>query len=445
MPTVTPRKLRCMSHFAHSVVDIRAADDLVRGVATAGVTVVVIVAGLLAVGLFLLFRRREGAKPTSATGLDSLETRAGVALVHADQTLAGSDDELGFAVAQFGETATADYAAAIGVARTKITQAFRLKQLLDDSVPESAQKRREHALQIVALCEAAETALDAKNHDFSRLRSDEANAPAAIASLRTRIAAATARLAPVGLTFDRMRATFEPALSAAYSTALADAERFLAEATAATDRADQKISPAGVNTVAADLAEAERTLHEAIRSLDAVDGAAARLDDAARALASLVETTTADLAEARAQRDSAPDADTGASIIDAIDDIERTLADISATGSLNPVTALDRLGAAVASLDTALASARNQAQRLEHARIALEGTLVSAKSQLAIVRGLTKNGRVGADARTRLAEAERQLTIAEAEADPVKALDAARRAVTHARDADALARYSGSF
>jgi hypothetical protein len=31
--------------------------------------------------------------------------------------------------------------------------------------------------------------------------------------------------------------------------------------------------------------------------------------------------------------------------------------------------------------------------------------------------------------------------LAEAEADPVEALDTARRAVTHARDADALARF----
>jgi hypothetical protein len=50
---------------------------------------------------------------------------------------------------------------------------------------------------------------------------------------------------------------------------------------------------------------------------------------------------------------------------------------------------------------------------------------------------------VGAAARTRLAEAERQLSVAEAEAEtePVTALDTARRAMTHATDADALARF----
>ena len=51
--------------------------------------------------------------------------------------------------------------------------------------------------------------------------------------------------------------------------------------------------------------------------------------------------------------------------------------------------------------------------------------------------------RSGVDARTRLAEAERQLMLAESESDPVEALDAARRSATSARDADALARYRG--
>ena len=109
----------------------------------------------------------------------------------------------------------------------------------------------------------------------------------------------------------------------------------------------------------------------------------------------------------------------------------------------DPIEALDRLNGAVAALDSALAGARNQAQRLEHARLALAGTLVSARSQLAAAKGFIGAGgrRVGADARARLSESERELAIAEAAADPVEALDAARRAVTHARDADALARY----
>ena len=92
-------------------------------------------------------------------------------------------------------------------------------------------------------------------------------------------------------------------------------------------------------------------------------------------------------------------------------------------------------------MTSALASARNQAQRLEHARTAYVGTLVSARSQIAVARAFIGSRGGGVDARTRLSEAERQLMLAEATTDPVEALDTVRRAVTHARDADALARY----
>ncbi len=102
---------------------------------------------------------------------------------------------------------------------------------------------------------------------------------------------------------------------------------------------------------------------------------------------------------------------------------------------------LDRLGDARAQLGGALASARNQQQRFDHARAAYEGTLVAARSQISVARELIGHEGASARARTRLAEAERQLMIAEAETDPVEALDAIRRSVTHARDADALARY----
>ena len=101
------------------------------------------------------------------------------------------------------------------------------------------------------------------------------------------------------------------------------------------------------------------------------------------------------------------------------------------------------MGEAVAGLDTALATARNQQQRLEHARTALVGALVAARSQIGEAKSYMASNRSGVDARTRLAEAERQLMLAESESDPVEALDAARRSATSARDADALARYRG--
>jgi hypothetical protein len=109
----------------------------------------------------------------------------------------------------------------------------------------------------------------------------------------------------------------------------------------------------------------------------------------------------------------------------------------------NPAADLVRLRMAMDGLDMTRSAARNRQLRLENARDALAGALLAARSQIAVTRDYitARADRVGAPARTRLAEAERQLTLAEAEADPVTALDTARRSMTLATDADALARY----
>ena len=392
----------------------------------------------------LLFRRRSGAQPSSASGMPALRTRANILLVRADEAVTAGEDELGFAVAQFGEAQTAAFTKTMADARGRLAEAFRLQQALDDSVPESAQKKREWTLQIIALCEAAVAAVTGQDRDFSSLRSAEADSPARIADLRGRIAAARARLTPAAAQLDRLRAAYGEAHVAGHGDAVETAQTALDASDDSARDAEQRLSPSGVNTVAALLEDAEVSLRRAAGALDGVDRLGARLDAAASALDALLASSLDDLAEARAQRDAAPDAESGAAIIRAMTDVEAARASVSAASApRDPVAGLDALSAAVATLDTALATARNQAQRLEHARTALVGTLVSANSQISALRSLIGgSGRgVGAEARTRLAEAERQLMLAEAESDPVEALDAARRAVTHARDGDALAHY----
>lgn len=430
----------------HRVIATAAlVDDVARGATVAAVTAVVVVGLLLAGGIVLLFRRRAGAQPSSASGLPALRTRANVLLVRADEAVSVGDDELGFALAQFGEQQSAAFARTMTDARGRLAEAFRLQQALDDAVPESAQRQREWTLQIIALCEAAIAGVAEKDRGFSTLRTAEADSPARIAALRAAVDAARARLAPAAAELDRLRGAYTDALVAGGVHAAGTAAAALDAAAESVDEAGRRLSPSGVNTVAALLDDAEVSLRRATTALDGIGRLAERLDAAASALDALLESSLGDLAEAREQRDSAPDADSGAAIIRAMTAVEAARSPVAAgSGPRDVVAALDALSAAVAGLDTALATARNQAQRLEHARVALAGTLVSARSQIGALRSLVADGgrRVGADARTRLAEAERQLSLAEAEADPVEALDAARRAVTHARDGDALARYA---
>ena len=404
----------------------------------------VIVVGGFAFGLALLFRNRQGAQSSSASGLPALRDRANIALVHLDDSLASASDELGFAVAQFGEDRAAEFAQAVVEAKALATSAFRIRKELDDAFPESDTRRRELTLQMIASSEKAQRLLDDQQGSFTRRRTEELEAPHALDSLAASITKASKRVAPARTTLARLAADYRPAVAAEHADAVDAAERHLAAATQTVADASTRLSPAGVNAVTSELADASRAVARAVALLDSIDTLETELDNAAAAVTTLVASTRKDLVEARAERDDAPDADTGGAIVEAIDAVEKTLAGIAAAPlPSDPIEALDQLNAAIAELDTALATARNQAQRLEHARLALAGTLVSARSQLAAAKGFIGAGgrRVGAEARARLSEAERELEHAEAEADPIDALDAARRAVTNARDADALARY----
>jgi hypothetical protein len=412
-------------------------------------TIVLVVLGVILgviviASIVLLARNRDGARPSSAAGLPALRSRASLALVQIDSALAEANNEIGFAVAQFGEAKAAEFAAAVAKAQTMTTAAFRLRKELEDAFPETVIKQREMTLQIIAFCETAQQLIDTHESTFSSLRTAEVDAPLKVTELAGRLAETRSRITATSATAKRITTAFRADLGTQHERAIAEATKLLDSAETAITAAKAEISPTGVNAVTSSIVDAENAINRAGALLDTIDATAARYDEAATSLATMIGATTADLAEARKQRDAAPDADTGSAILHAIDAVEKAVATIKATKApADPVSGLDTLGAALADLDTALAGARNQADRLSHARSALSGALASAKSQITATRGLIGAGGhgVGADARTRLSEAERELQNAQNSADPVEALDAARRAVTNARDADALARY----
>ncbi len=425
---------------SYSVVEA-APFDPVNGVIIAVVTVVAVsVAGLI-VGISLLFRRHDGARPTSAAGIADLEKRAAAALLRADDALAAGSAELEFAIAQFGEQRSADFASAVAAARTSVADAFRLKQQLDDPYLDSDIERRDWNNRILFLGETATRTLAEQSAAFAALRSTEAESPIRLEALREGIESTRLRLAPAHAAIDRLGGQYLPSAYAAVRDNPERAAKLLDDATARADDAEPRIAASGVNTVSSGIDQGAEAVHAARRLLDEVGAAERSLHDADTALDALVTATKANLAEARAVRNNAPDADSGATLIAAIAGVEVAMPPAEQAGPRDPLAEIERIGTAVIQLDTALAGARNQQQRLEHARTALTGALLGARSQIAVAKKSLSSGRPGVEARTRLAEAERQLSLAETEADPVEALDAARRSTTAARDAEALANY----
>ena len=425
-----------------SIVNAAQAVDWVRAASVATVTAIVLFVVLVAIGFSLLFARgRRSAGPAADL---ARQQEANILLVRVDDAIKSSEDELGFAIAQFGEEKTKRYAAAVAAAREQLAEAFALQHRLDDSTQDSATQKNEWSARIIHLCQTAQVSLDAQQEQFDRMRRLEKNAPANLAAVREAIAATGTRLSAAERTAANLESAYTASAIATVAQNLDAAHQQLTQASAAADAAASSLTAERGPTAADSIRDAEDSLLRADRLLDAIDSAAATLDTATGAVADFLVSTRANAEEARATRDAPADADSAEEVGRALTRIDLVLGELSAVRQhTDPVADLNRLRDANAALDSVMASARNQQRRLEGARTALAGALVAARSQISATSDFidTRREAIGSEARTRLAEARRLLTLAEAEADPVTALDIARRSATYSRDADALARY----
>jgi len=394
---------------------------------------------LMTTGVVLLARRSRLQALAPAPG----RTDAGVALVQADDAVKNGADELAFAVAQFGEDRTRDFAATLATAKADLTRAFRLQQRLDDSEPDSDQQRSEWTHQIRALADGARDSVTAAAAAFDDLRRNEAGAPDTLKVLRSSLAALAKRRGASASTVADLRTKYLDKAIGTVGASLDAADAALVAGGKAADATDAALASSTVPNVTDQLKAVQDAVAAATQQLDAIDHRRDELLAAEKSIADLVTEATGAITAAKTLRDAPPDPDSAAAVNDAIAALQKQLTAVAKPGRRDPAAQLDALVDASDALDVAVAAAQNQQRRLDGARAALGGAMVSAKSQIAAVTDYIDGhrGSVGADARTRLAEAQRQLMLAQNESDPVNALDIARRAQTDARDADALARY----
>jgi chromosome segregation ATPase len=413
--------------------------DIVTVLGTAGGTVVVAFAALTVAGVVLLTRR---ARRTAKAPLPG-RTDAGVALVRADDAVRAAADDLAFAVAQFGEDRTRDFARALEAARADLDKAFALQNRLDDAEPEGENRRKGWAKSIRALADRARETVQAEAARFADLRRNEASAPETLKLIRAQLSAVEARTPAAAKVLAELRKSYVETAVAPVADNIDAAEKAVAAARTAADEADAAIATSRVTAVSDALETAQRRGREAATLLDAIEHRRDELAAAVAEIATLAAEQQKALEQARALRDAPPDPDSSAAVNDAIAALESELAAVGGAGRRDPVAELDRLVDADDALDVAVSAARNQQRRLDGARGALAGALVSARAQISSVEDFIDSRGGGAGSRTKLAEAKRELVIAENESDPVAALDAARRAQNRARDADDLARYAG--
>ncbi|MDJ0325012.1 hypothetical protein QMG61_14700 [Cryobacterium sp. PH31-AA6] len=407
-----------------------------------------IVLGVVCVVVALLVglsRRRARAHDLTVAAAAAERSRAAaIALVRADDLIEANTDELAFALAQFGEAATRDFAAALALSTRQLREAFALQQKLDDGIPDSETERRRWTEQIAQLADEATTRLQAQNRDFSSRRSLERDAPLVLEKLQRRVDRVGDRVAAGAASLARLSRTYSASALAVIAENAGRAQAALNEARAATAAAAAQLALDAALPVGDQLQAAEHGLFRAGQLLDAIETGEDRLHLGFAGLARAFDAADAELAEARALRDAHEEPDARGELNRVIAEADSALGELRSSARLSdPAADLARLREVMDGLDVIRSEARNRQLRLDNARGALSGALLAVRSQLTVTRDFitAHRGRVGADARTRLAESERRLTLALAEADPVAALDGARRAMTLATDADALARF----
>jgi hypothetical protein len=421
-------------------------------------------------GGYLIYRRRAkagaGSGPAGPAGapgqpaeplepLEALSARSVQVLIDTDNAVRASEFELSAAESDFGHDAVAQFRVAFDSARESLTQAFEIRQKVDDEQPEDDATKRAMMNDIIDRCTQASATLDAQSDRFDELRGLRSRLPQVLAELPGTIDSLQARMPAAASTLQRLQQQFSPTALATVAANVEQAGERLQFARVSLDQARQQAAgstpatstlplpgqpPATATPPAAAVlaaGAAQEAADQARTLLDAIDRMAADLATATTQLTGAISAVDRELAAVRAALDSATAGANEASIRAQLDQIQAILSVArSPQGAADPMTALHKVEEADLALDGILASTRSAQQQEHRSQAALGQALPTARAEVAAAEDFvnTRRGAVGSQARTRLAEAKRHLANAEA------GTGGAAAAASEAQQAAALAR-----
>jgi len=424
-------------------------------------TAVLVGTGVVAaggVGAYLYFRNRrkkaaiassasygpQGAEldPLASLSVDELRKKSGSLLIEADNAINSSEQELGFAQAQYGDAAVGNFTKALQEAKGHMSESFKLQQQLDDHIPDTEEQQRSWLGEIIRRSEAALASLQEQKADFDSLRELEKNAPQALAAVSAGAREADARIATAEKTLTALRAKYADSALVQVSDNIGQAKERLAFVQNATSTAQDKLASGEGSLAAVAVRAAEESLHQTNVLIDAITKVSGSLDEARNSLEAAVVDTSQDLAQAKAiiQSGAHPE------LAGPVAGVEAALAQVKAEiqgGKIDPIATLERVETAHQALDQSLTGIRDQQEQARRAQASLQQTIMSAQAQISATSDYitARRGGVGTEARTRLAEAQRNLdyALSISRNDPVTALTYAQQAHALAAQAAQLA------
>jgi predicted nucleic acid-binding Zn-ribbon protein len=426
-----------------------------------GLGVIVIAVVALFVAMHYRRRRRRAAELAAARRVDATDPDALAALslgalddlsrwkvVDVDNAVRTSANELALTIEEFGEKRTEPFTRAVSNAKAALAQAFNVRQQLDDAIPETRAQRRELLTQVIISAARADRELESQRGAFEKMRDLVVNAASRLDGLTQQMVELTARVAPAEQRMTELHNEFDPAALTSVATNVATAKDRLAFADQnlghARDMAAKPVTGEQSGLVDA-VQAAESALGQARALLDAVDTAANDIRHAVATLPSLIADTHTGIEHADTQLQSAQKTKAAhiRELASARDAASRALGAARASGSTDPLGAFTQLTKADAELNRLLATVAEEQAAAERLNRNFEQAVFTAQSRIHGVSDFidTRRGSIGPEARTRLAEASRQLQAAldQRDTDISEAITRANTAATLADQAQSLA------
>ncbi|MCD2499773.1 hypothetical protein [Microbacterium nymphoidis] len=347
-------------------------------------------------------RRREEQEAQDAADAD-LARRAGAALVSADERIRVTTDELEFARAELGEKAVGPLAEALTAVRTHLREAYQLNQLNHDEIPDTVEETRTRNARIIQLCEWAESVLDERTAALQDRIELVRRAPQILEGVRRDTAALSERVPGAKEVIARLELRYNDDAMRQIRNGADEIENLLAFASHSANVSARR-REAGRNEEAnLALETATEAVRRATTILDGIDDFELEAMRAESTLADVIADSRGDLIRAR----TAP---RSPAVTAAATQLDAALRALPAPGTrTDPFTELSVLREANSALDDAIAKAVERAARPLPPIATVRHAVDDADRQLAVAQNVISGHRgwIGADARTRLAEAER--------------------------------------
>lgn len=383
-------------------------------------------------------RRKREQEEQAAQDAD-LAIRAGKALVGADERIRTAAEELSFAQAELGASMTADLNKALDAVRTHMQEAFHLNQLNHDEIPDTPEEARTRNARIIQLCEWAEELLDDKAEalagDIARVR----NAPQILAQVRADAERLRERLPHARDVITRLAERYADTAVHKVEASADEAEQLLGFAEHSADVSTRRRDAHRTEEANLALDTATEAVRRAATLIDGVEDFEIEALRAESTLREVIEDSRGDLVTAK----SAPQVP---AVVAAHAALESALAALPSAGAkADPFSELSRLREANAVLDIAVDKARERALKPLPTAAQIRHARDDADRQISVARSIIggHRGWIGAEARTRLAEAERTLADIDALPDDEDSAEpkfqGARRAAQLASEALQLA------